>query len=220
MNKKDEFAINWMNNPEKDVVTEPEKVEKEVSEKVKKKLKEQEEQKKRDAEIAAKEKERLAKNTPVSGLSFANVRSIGQDRVDEKTRKDREAHDEGERRKAKAIAEEPVSASLLVNSEKLKAVIKDQIGKYNVDVKLRKTDRTGGHNYIEQDTFGVTMYLYSGGWNSDCGVWSIPRVAEYARESLINAGFKASAIETYSGNSYSKTTYSFKIDLTSMFKAK
>ena len=84
MNKKDEFAINWMNNPEKDVVKEPEVDEKKVSEKIKEKLKETEEQKKRDAEIKAKEKERLAKNTPVSGLSFANVKSIGQERVDEK----------------------------------------------------------------------------------------------------------------------------------------
>lgn len=220
MNKKDEFAINWMNNPEKDVVKEPEAAEKKVSEKIKKKLKEEEEQKKRDAEIKAKEKERLAKNTPVSGLSFANVKSIGQERVDEKARKDREAHDEGERRKAKAIAEESVSAGLLVNSEKLKAVIEEQIGKYNVDVKLLAADRTSGHNYIEQNTFGVNMYLYSGGWNSDYGVWSIPRVAEYARESLVNAGFKVSAIETNSGNCYSKTSYTFKIDLTSMFKAK
>lgn len=220
MNKKDEFAINWMNNPEKDVVKEPEVAEKKVSEKIKKKLKEEEEQKKRDAEIKAKEKERLAKNTPVSGLSFANVRTIGQERVDEKARKDREAHDEGERRKAKAIAEETVSAGLLVNSEKLKAVIEEQIGKYNVDVKLMAADRTGDHNYIEQHTFGVDMHLYSGGWNSDYGVWSIPRVAEYARESLINAGFKVSDVETHSGNCYSKNSYSFKIDLTSMFKAK
>ena len=220
MNKKDEFAINWMNNPEKDVINEPEAVEKKFSEKLKKKLKEAEEQKKRDAEIEAKEKEWLAKNTPVSGLSFANIRSIGQDRVDEKARKDREAHDECERRKAKAIAEETVSAGLLVNSEKLKAIIEDHIGKYNVDVKLIQTDRTDSHNFIEQNTFGIIMHLYSGGWNSDYGVWSIPRVAEYARESLVNAGFKVSAVETYNGNSYSKTSYSFKIDLTSMFKAK
>lgn len=34
MNKKDEFAINWMNNPEKDVVKEPEAAEKKVSEKL------------------------------------------------------------------------------------------------------------------------------------------------------------------------------------------
>lgn len=220
MNKKDGFAINWMNNPEKDVVKEPEADKKKVSEKFKKKLKDAEEQKMRDAEIKAKEKERLAKNTPVSCLNFANVKSIGQERVDEQARKDREAHDEGERRKAKAIAEESVSAGLLVNSEKLKAVIEEQIGKYDVDVKLMTADRTSSHNYIEEKTFGVNMYLYSGGWNSDYGVWSIPRVAEYARESLINAGFKVSAIETNSGNCYSKTSYSFKIDLTSMFKAK
>lgn len=208
MNKKDEFAINWMNKPEKDVVKEPDTNKKKVSEKIKKKLKD------------VKEQEQLAKNTPVSGLSFANVKSIGQERVDEQARKDREAHDEGERRKVKAIAEESVSAGLLVNSEKLKAVIEEQIGKYNVDVKLISADKTSSHNNIEENTFGVSMYLYSGGWNSNYGVWSIPRVAEYARESLINAGFKVSAIETNSGNCYSRNSYSFKIDLTSMFKAK
>ena len=208
MNKKDEFAINWMNKPEKDVVKEPDANKKKVSEKFKKKLKD------------AKEQEQLVKNTPVSGLSFANVKSIGQERVDEQARKNREAHDEGERRKAKAIAEESVSAGLLVNSEELKAVIKEQIGKYNVDVKLISADKTSSHNSIEENTFGVNMYLYSGGWNSNYGVWSIPRVAEYARESLINAGFKVSAIETNSGNCYSRNSYSFKIDLTSMFKAK
>lgn len=208
MNKKDEFAINWMNKPEKDVVKEPDANKKKVSEKFKKKLKD------------AKEQEQLAKNTPVSSLSFANVKSIGQERVDEQARKDREAHDEGERRKAKAIAEESVSAGLLVNSEELKAVIEEQIGKYNVDVKLISADKTSSHNSIEENTFGVSMYLYSGGWNSNYGVWSIPRVAEYARESLINAGFKVSDIETNSGNCYSRNSYSFKIDLTSMFKVK
>lgn len=208
MNKKDEFAINWMNKPEKDVVKEPDTNKKKVSEKFKKKLKD------------AKEQEQLAKNTPVSSLSFANVKSIGQERVDEQARKDREAHDEGERRKAKAIAEESVSAGLLVNSEELKAVIEEQIGKYNVDVKLISADKTSSHNSIEENTFGVSMYLYSGGWNSNYGVWSIPRVAEYARESLINAGFKVSDIETNSGNCYSRNSYSFKIDLTSMFKVK
>lgn len=208
MNKKDEFAINWMNKLEKDVVKEPDANKKKVSEKFKKKLKD------------AKEQEQLAKNTPVSSLSFANVKSIGQERVDEQARKDREAHDEGERRKAKAIAEESVSAGLLVNSEELKAVIEEQIGKYNVDVKLISADKTSSHNSIEENTFGVSMYLYSGGWNSNYGVWSIPRVAEYARESLINAGFKVSDIETNSGNCYSRNSYSFKIDLTSMFKVK
>lgn len=219
MNKKDEFAINWMTNPEKDVVKEPEAVEKKVSEKVKKKLKEVEEQKKRDAEIAAKEKERLAKNTPVSSLSFANVRSIGQERVDEKARKEREAHDEGERRKAKAIAEETVSASLLVNSEKLKSVVEANIGKYNIEVQLERSKCKGDHNLIQSDGYSrVTMYLYSDGWNSDYGVWSIPRVAEYAKTSLDNSGFKTGDVETY--DTMCKTVYSFRIDLTSMFEAK
>lgn len=219
MNKKDEFAINWMNNPEKDVVKEPEAVEKKVSEKIKKKLKEEEEQKKRDAEIKAKEKERLAKNTPVSGLSFANVKSIGQERVDEQARKDREAHDEGERRKAKAIAEESVSAGLLVNSTQLKSVVEENIGKYNVEVRLEPTKCRRDHNHIESDSYSnVTMYLFSNGWNSDFGVWSIPRVAEYAKTSLDNSGFKTGKIETR--EMMDRTGYSFKIDLTSMFKAK
>lgn len=219
MTKKDEFAINWMTNPEKDVVKEPDAVEKKVSEKIKKKLKEEEEQKKRDAEIKAKEKERLAKNTPVSGLSFANVRNIGQERVDEKARKEREAHDEGERRKAKAIAEETVSAGLLVNSTKLKSVVEENIGKYNVDVRLEPTKCRRDHNLIQSDGYSkVTMYLFSDGWNSDFGVWSVPRVAEYAKTSLDNSGFKTSEVETL--DSMHKTVYSFRIDLTSMFKAK
>lgn len=219
MNKKDEFAINWMTNPEKDVVLEPKAVEKKVSEKIKKKLKEEEEQKKRDAEIEAKEKERLAKNTPVSGLSFANVRDIGQERVDERARKAREAHDEGERRKAKAIAEETVSAGLLVNSTQLKSVVEENIGKYDVDVRLEPSKCKGDHNHIYADGYSkVTMYLFSDGWNSDFGVWSIPRVAEYAKTSLDNSGFKTGKVETI--DSMHKTVYSFKIDLTSMFKAK
>ena len=219
MNKNDGFAINWMTNPEKDVVKEPKVLEKKVSEKIKKKLKEDEEQKKRDAEIAAKEKERLAKNTPVSGLSFANVRDIGQERVDERARKAREAHDEGERRKAKAIAEETVSAGLLVNSEKLKSVVEENIGKYDVEVRLERSKCKGDHNLIQSDSYSkVTMYLYADGWNSDYGVWSIPRVAEYVKTSLDNSGFKTGKVETY--DSMSKTVYSFRIDLTSMFKAK
>lgn len=219
MNKNDGFAINWMTNPEKDVVKEPKVLEKKVSEKVKKKLKEEEEQKKRDAEIAAKEKERLAKNTPVSGLSFANVRDIGQERVDERARKEREYHEEGERRKAKAIAEETVSAGLLVNSTQLKSVVEENIGKYNVDVRLERSKCKGDHNHIYADSYSkVTMYLYADGWNSDFGVWSIPRVAEYAKTSLDNSGFKTGNVETY--DSMDKTVYSFKIDLTSMFKAK
>ena len=219
MNKNDGFAINWMTTPEKDVVKEPKVLEKKVSEKIKKKLKEVEEQKKRDAEIEAKEKERLAKNTPVSGLSFANVRNIGQERVDEKARKEREYHEEGERRKAKAIAEETVSASLLVNSAKLKSVVEDNIGKYDVDVRLERSKCKGDHNFIQSDGYSkVIMYLYADGWNSDYGVWSIPRVAEYAKTSLNNSGFKTGNVETY--DSMGKTVYSFKIDLTSMFKAK
>lgn len=219
MTKKDEFAINWMTNSEKDVVKEPDTVKKKFSEKLKKKLKEEEEQKKHDAEIEAKEKERLAKNTPVSGLSFANVRNIGQERVDERARKAREAHDEGERRKAKAIAEETVSAGLLVNSTKLKSVVEENIGKYNVEVRFERSKCKGDHNLIQSDSYSkVTMYLFSDGWNSDFGVWSIPRVAEYAKTSLNNSGFKTDKVETY--DTVGKTVYSFKIDLTSMFKAK
>lgn len=219
MTKKDEFAINWMTNPEKDVVKEPDTVKKKFSEKLKKKLKEEEEQKKRDAEIEAKEKERLAKNTPVSGLSFANVRNIGQERVDERARKAREAHDEGERRKAKAIAEETVSAGLLVNSTKLKSVVEENIGKYDVEVRFERSKCKGDHNLIQSDSYSkVTMYLFSDGWNSDFGVWSIPRVAEYAKTSLDNSGFKTGKVEMY--DTVGKTLYSFKIDLTSMFKAK
>ena len=62
------------------------------------------------------------------------------------------------------------------------------------------------------------MYLFSDGWNSDFGVWSVPRVAEYAKTSLDNSGFKTSEVETL--DSMHKTVYSFRIDLTSMFKAK
>ena len=207
-----------MTNPEKDVVLEPKVVEKKVSEKLKKKLKEEEEQKKRDAEIVAKEKERLAKNTPVSGLTFANVRSIGHERVDEQARKAREAHDEGERHKAKAIAEETVSASLLVNSKQLKSVIEENIGKYNVEVRLEPSKSRDEHNLIKADGYSnVMMYLFSNGWNSDFGVWSIPRVAEYAKTSLDNSGFKTDKVETL--DTRYRTVYSFRIDLTSMFKA-
>lgn len=219
MNKKDGFAINWMNNPEKDVVKEPEANKKKVSEKFKKKLKDVKEQKKRDAEIKAKEKERLAKNTPVSGLSFANIKNIGQERVDEEARKAREAHDEGERRKAKAIAEESVSANLLVNSTQLKSIIEKNIGKYDVEVRLERSKYKCDHNFIESNNFNVTMHLVSNGWNSDYGVWSISHVAEYAKTSLDNSGFKTSEIETYN-DCYRNTSYSFSIDLTSMFKAK
>lgn len=220
MNKNNGFAINWMTNPEKDVVKETKVLEKKVSEKIKKKLKEEEEQKKRDAEIEAKEKERLAKNTPVSSLSFANIRNIGQERVDEKARKEREYHEEGERRKAKAIAEESVSAGLLVNSTQLKSIVEKNIGKYDIEVRLERIKYKEDHNHIESTSYSkVTMYLFANGWNSDFGVWSIQHVAEYAKTSLDNSGFKTGNIETYT-NCYRNTVYSFTIDLTSMFEAK
>lgn len=220
MNKNDEFAINWITNQEKDAGKEPKILEKKVSEKVKKKLKEEEEQKKRDAEIESEEKERLNKNTPVSGLSFANIRNIGQERVDEQARKDREEHDEGERRKAKAIAEESVSAGLLVNSTQLKSIVEKNIGKYDIEVRLERIKYKEDHNRIESTSYSkVTMYLFANGWNSDFGVWNIQHVAEYAKTSLDNSGFKTGNIETYT-NSYRNTVYSFNIDLTSMFKAK
>lgn len=219
MNKKDEFAINWMNNPEKDVVKEPEAAEKKVSEKIKKKLKEEEEQKKRDAEIKAKEKERLAKNTPVSGLNFANFKSIGQERVDEKARKDREAHDEGERRKAKAIAEELVSANLVVNSKELADWIHACVGNRNFDVVFEQIRREDCHNTIRREGGDIKIYLYSGGWRAKEGVWDIRHTAELAKEALTESGFKTGEIKNYDRN-YERGGYCFELDLTSMFKEK
>ena len=208
---KDEFAINWL-TPEKDIVKEPPKLE----EKNKKKINPW-----REAFLSNMEQsiDEYKKTHAWSDLSFDNFKILGQERADEIVKKPHAYEEEGDRRKAKAIAEELVSANLVVNSKELTSWIQACVGIRNFDVVFEQIGREDCHNTIRREGGDIKIYLYSGGWKAKEGVWDIRHTAELAKEALTESGFKTGEIKDYD-RSYDQRGYRFEIDLTSMFKAK
>lgn len=217
-------TINWL-TPTKEVVKERVIEKDAAAEARKKKVEEKLAQKEAEKAIAdVKQKileDLLKKAVTPAAIKFDSVKHLGQERVDEAARKEREYHDEGERRKAKAIAEEQVSANKLVNSDELKQVIEKNIGKWNVEVKLVRSRCASDHNTIEYSSSSVTMFVYADGWNAKSGVWDVQRTAQYAKAALEASGFTTKKIERYEECCYAGSDgYRFDIDLTSMFKKK
>ena len=225
MNKKnDEYTINWL-TPKKDIVEEPSELEKAAAGVVNKIIEEHKNKKKvnpwRKVFVSNMEQniDEYKKTHAWSDLNFDKFKNLGQERVDEKARQEQAYHDEGERRKAKAKAEELVSANLIVNSKQLTERIQTCIGNRNLDVIFAQVGRDDCHNTIRCEDGDVKIYLYADGWNAKEGVWDIRHTAELAREALTKSGFKTSEIENYDRR-YDQRGYYFELDLTSMFKAK
>lgn len=217
-------TINWL-TPTKEVVKERVIEKDAAAEARKKKVEEklaQKEAEKKIEEVKQKILEDLLKQAvKPAAIKFDSIKHLGQERVDEEARKEREYHEEGERRKAKAIAEEQVSANKLVNSDELKQVIEKNIGKYNVEVQLIRSRCASDHNIIRYDSSRVKMFVYADGWNAKSGVWDVQRTAQLAKAALEASGFTTKKIERYKECCYAGSDgYSFDIDLTSMFKKK
>jgi len=208
---KDEFTINWL-TPEKDIVKEPP----ELEEKNKKKLNPW-----REVFLSNMEQsiDDYKKTHAWSDLSFDNFKTLGQERVDEIAKNPHAYEEEGDRRKAKAIAEELVSANLVVNSKEMTGWIQACVGNRNFDVVFEQIGREDCHNTIRREGGDIKIYLYSGGWRAKEGVWDIRHTAELAKEALTESGFKTGEIKNYDRN-YERGGYCFELDLTSMFKAK
>ena len=224
MNKKDEFAINWL-TPENDIVKEPSVLEKEAAGVVNEIIEEQKNKKKlnpwRTVFLYNMEQNvaEYKKTHAWSDLSFNKFKNLGQKRADEKTRKPHTYEEEGDRHKAKAIAEELVSANLVVNSKELTDWIQACVGNRDFDVVFVQVGREDCHNTIRREGGDIKIYLYSGGWKAKEGVWDIRHTAELAKEALTESGFKTGEIKNYDKD-YFQRGYRFEIDLTSMFKAK
>ena len=220
---KDEFTINWL-TPKKDIVEEPSELEKEAAGVINEIIEEHKNKKKvnpwRKVFVSNMEQhiEEHKKTHAWSDLDFDKFKNLGQERVDEKARQEQAYHEEGERRKAKAKAEELVSANLLVNSKELTEQIQTCIGNRNFDV-IFAHGSADCHNTIRYEGGGIKIYLYADGWNATTGVWDIRHTAELAREALTASGFKTGEIKNYD-NRYDQRGYRFELDLTSMFKAK
>lgn len=206
---KDEFTINWL-TPEKDIVKEPP----ELEAKNKKKLNPW-----RKVFLSNMEQsiDDYKKTHAWSDLSFDNFKTLGQEHVDEIAKNPHAYEEEGDRRKAKAIAEELVSANLVVNSKELASWIHACVGNRNFDVVFEQIGREDCHNTIRREGGDIKIYLYSGGWRAKEGVWDIRHTAELAKEALTESGFKTGEIKNYDRN-YERGGYCFEIDLTSMFK--
>lgn len=221
---KDEFTINWL-TPEKDIVKEPSELEEKAAVLVKEIIEKRKNEKKvnpwRKVFLSNMEQnvDEYKKTHAWSDLSFDKFKNLGQERVDEKARREQAYHDEGERRKAKAKAEELVSANLIVNSKELTERIKTCIGTRNFDVIFAQVGRADCHNTIRCEDGDVKIYLYADGWNAKEGVWDIRHTAELAKEALTESGFKTGEIKDYD-RCYDQRGYRFEIDLTSMFRAK
>ena len=225
MNKKnDEFTINWL-TPEKDIVKEPSELEKEAAGIVNEIIEEHKNKENvnpwRKVFISNMEQhiEEHKKTHAWSDLNFDKFKNLGQERVDEKARQEQAYHEEGERRKAKAKAEELVSANLIVNSKELTEWIQTCVGNRDFNVVFVQVGRADGHNTISREHGDVKIYLYADGWNAKEGVWDIRHTAELAKEALTESGFKTGEIKYYDSG-YDQRGYCFKLDLTSMFKAK
>lgn len=208
---KDEFTINWL-TPEKDIVKKPP----ELEEKNKKKLNPW-----REVFLSNMEQnvDEYKKTHAWSDLSFDNFKTLGQEHVDEIAKNPHAYEEEGDRRKAKAIAEELVSANLVVNSKELTGWIQACVGNRNFDVVFEQIGREDCHNTIRREGGDIKIYLYSGGWRAKEGVWDIRHTAELVKEALTESGFKTGEIKNYDRN-YERGGYCFEIDLTSMFKEK
>ena len=208
---KDEFAINWL-TPEKDIVKEPS----ELKEKNKKKVNPW-----REAFLSNMEQnvDEYKKTHAWSDLSFDNYKILGQERADENGKKPYAYEEEGDRRKAKAIAEELVSANLIVNSKEMAGWIQSCVGIRNFDIVFVQVSRDDCHNTIRREGGDIIIYLYSGGWRAKEGVWDIRHTAELAKEALTESGFKTGEIKNYDRD-YERHGYCFELDLTSMFKEK
>lgn len=221
---KDEFTINWL-TPEKDIVKEPSELEKKAACVVNEIIEEHKNKKKvnpwRKVFLSNMEQnvDEYKKTHAWSDLSFDKFKNLGQERIDEKARQEQAYHEEGERRKAKAKAEELVSANLIVNSKELTERIQTCIGNRNFGVVFAQVGRDDCHNTIRCEDGDVKIYLYANGWNAKEGVWDIRHTAELAREALTESGFKTSEIKNYD-RLYDQRGYYFELDLTSMFKAK
>ena len=225
MNKnKDEFTINWL-TPEKDIVKEPSELEKKVAKIVNEVIKERKNKNSvnpfREVFLSnmAQNVDEYKKTHAWSDLSFDKFKNLGQERVDDKANKEREYKEEGDRRKAKAKAEELVSANLIVNSKELTEWIQTCVGNRDFDVVFVQVGRADCHNTIRREHGDIKIYLFADGWNAKEGVWDIRHTAELAKEALTESGFKTGEIKDYD-RCYDQRGYRFEIDLTSMFKAK
>lgn len=220
---KDEFTINWL-TPEKDTVKEPSELEKKAAAVVNEIVEKHKNKKKvnpfREVFVSNMEQniDEYKKTHAWSDLDFDKFKNLGQERVDDKVNKEREYKEEGDRRKAKAIAEELVSANLVVNSKELTSWIQACVGIRNFDVVFVQIGREDCHNTIRREGGDIKIYLYSGGWRAKEGVWDIRHTAELAKEALTESGFKTGEIKNYDRN-YERGGYCFELDLTSMFKA-
>lgn len=206
---KDEFAINWL-TPEKDVVKEPPELEKKNKKNV---------NPWREVFLSNMEQnlDEYKKTHAWSDLDFDKFKNLGQEHANEKIRKPHIYGEEGDQRKAKAIAEELVSANLIVNSKELAGWIQSCVGIRNFDVVFVQVGRDDCHNTIRREGGDIIIYLYSGGWRAKEGVWDIRHTAELAKEALTESGFKTGEIKNYNRN-YEHGGYCFELDLTSMFK--
>lgn len=217
-------TINWL-TPTKEVVKERVIEKDAVAEARKKKV--EDALKKKEAEKTLEEvkqkilEDLLKKTIQPAAIKFDSIKHLGQERVDEEARKAREYQEEGERRKAKAIAEEQVSANRLVNSDGMKQVIEKNIGKYNVEVKLIRSRCASDHNIIRYDSSSIKMFVYADGWNAKSGVWDVYHTIQLVKAALDASGFTTKKIERYEELCYAANDgYRFDIDLTSMFKKK
>lgn len=219
---KDEFTINWL-TPEKDIVKEPSELEEKAAELVKEIIEKRKNEKKlnpwRKVFVSNMEQsvDEYKKTHAWSDLSFDKFKNLGQERVDDKANKEREYKEEGDRRKAKAKAEELVSANLIVNSKELTEWIQTCVGNRDFDVVFVQVGRADCHNVIRREHGDIKIYLHVDGWNAKEGVWDIRHTAELAKEALTESGFKTGEVKSYD-NRYDQRGYRFELDLTSMFK--
>lgn len=217
---KDEFTINWL-TPEKDIVKEPSELEETAAVIVNEIIEEKKNKKMvnpwRKVFLSNMEQniDEYKKTHAWSDLSFDKFKNLGQEHVDENARQKHAYKEEGDRRKAKAIAEELVSANLIVNSKELTEWIQKCVGK-NFDVVFVHVGREDCHNTIRREYGDIKIYLYSAGWNDKTGVWDIRHTAELAKEALTESGFKTGEVKNY--DRYEQRGYRFELDLTSMFK--
>lgn len=159
-----------------------------------------------------------------TGLNFKSFKTLGQERVDTAKRKELAHKMKRLALEAKAKAEEESSAQLFLKCEQLKTAIESNVGKQNVLVKfIEKTDRDNStHNEIFvsdcfKDIVGIHLGKYYYMTETPC-VYSIRNVAEKVKTALEAGGFK---IINFEQDTYSdETTFTFKIDLTSMYKDK
>jgi hypothetical protein len=216
--KKDEFTINWL-TPEKDIVKEPSELEEKVAGVVNEIIEEHKNKKKvnpwQKVFVSSMEQsiDEYKKTHAWSDLNFEKFKNLGQERAAKKVRKPHIYEEVDDQCKAKAIAEELVSANLIVNSNVLSEWIQRCVGNRNFDVVFVHVGREDCHNIIRREYGDIKIYLYSEGWNAKTGVWDIRHTAELAKEALTESGFKTGEVKNYDNRGYR-----FELDLTSMFK--